>query len=121
MNTDQTPATEPWPDDVIARYLTVAGATVDITTPHTERQIGEHATVPMGNGLSVQKRPETVIDVTITAYCSGCLGADERTYLGLYPSALKGLLDSHYGRDTRKWAQDHASVCRALPRPAVGK
>ncbi|MFI1165614.1 hypothetical protein ACH4UM_18865 [Streptomyces sp. NPDC020801] len=26
-----SPAIEPWPDAVIARYLTVAGATVDIT------------------------------------------------------------------------------------------
>ncbi|MEV7154884.1 hypothetical protein AB0N77_09695 [Streptomyces misionensis] len=26
-----SPATEPWPDGVIARYLTVAGATVDLT------------------------------------------------------------------------------------------
>jgi hypothetical protein len=110
---------EPWPPTVVARYLTVAGATVDITTPHTERQVGEHATVPMGNGLSVQKRPETVIDVTITARCFGCLDSDEGTYLGLYPSALKGLIESHYGRDARRWAQAHASACRALPRPAV--
>lgn len=114
-----TPRAEPWDEGVIARYLTVAGATVDITTPHTERQVGEHATVPMGNGLSVQKRPETVIDVTITARCSACLDTDEGTYLGLYPSALNGLVDSHYGRDARRWAQAHASECRALPRPAV--
>ncbi len=119
MSAQTSPPQEPWEQGVVARYLTVAGATVDITTPHTERQIGEHATVPMGNGLSVQKRPETVIDVTITARCSGCLTSDEGTYLGLYPSALKGLVDSHYGREARAWAQAHAEKCRALPNPAV--
>ncbi|NUP15483.1 MAG: hypothetical protein HOZ81_05135 [Streptomyces sp.] len=108
-----------WPMGVVARYVTVAGATVDITTPHSERQVGEYATVPIGDGLSVQKRPETVIDVTVTARCSGCLDSDEGTYLGLYPSALDGLVDSHYGRGARKWAQVHAEKCRAVPRPTA--
>jgi hypothetical protein len=34
-----TPAAEPWPDGVIARYLTVAGATVDV------RGGGDHASM----------------------------------------------------------------------------
>ncbi|MEU6279756.1 hypothetical protein [Streptomyces sp. NPDC047028] len=117
---NQQPTT-PWPEGVLARYLTVGGATVDLTTPHTERQVGEHATVPMGNGLSVQRRPETVIDVTITARCSGCLDSHEDTYLGLYPSALKDIVGSHYGQDAREWAQDHASECRAMPRPEASR
>ena len=116
-STAQSVPSAAWPEGVVARYLTDVGATVDITTPHTERQVGEHAIVPIGDGLSVQKKPETVIDVTITARCSACLGIDESTYLGLYPFALEGLVDSHYGRGARQWAQAHAEKCRALPRP----
>lgn len=108
-----------WPEGVVARYLAVGGATVDITTPHAERQVGEHAVVPIGDGLAVRKRPETVFDVTVTARCSGCLDEYAGTYLGLFPSALRGLVDSHYGREARNWAQSHAETCRALPRPTA--
>ena len=112
-----TAQTTTWPEGVVARYLTDVGATVDITTPHVERQVGEHAIVPIGDGLTVQKKPEIVIDVTITARCSGCPDDYTATYLGLFPFALKGLVDGHYGRDAREWAQAHAEKCRALPRP----
>jgi hypothetical protein len=115
----QTAQSSEWPEDVVARYLTVAGATVDVTTPHIERQVGEHATVSIGDGLSVRTRPETVIDVTITARCSACLDSDESTYLGMYPSALDGIVDSLSGRAIRNWAQGHAEKCRALPRPTA--
>lgn len=108
-----------WPEGVVARYVTVGGATVDIATPHVERQVGGHAIVPIGDGLTVQKKPETVIDVTITARCSACPGIDESTYLGLYPFALDGMVDSHYGREARQWAQAHAEKCRAVPRPTA--
>lgn len=112
---------QPWPEGIVARYVTVAGATVDITTPHEERQVGERGSMPIGNGLTVQLRPKTLIDVTIEAHCHGCGGSRSGQHPGLFPSAIKGLIDSGYGRDTREWAQAHAAECRALPRPAVTK
>lgn len=35
-----SPATEPWPEGVIARYLTVAGATVDLREDESLRHVG---------------------------------------------------------------------------------
>jgi hypothetical protein len=116
-----TPQAEPWPDGVIARYVNVGGAFVDITATSVDRQEGEHGTVPIGNGLSVQLSPKKFIDVTVTARCQGCPGQFTSEFDGLFPSAMNGLIDGRYGRDARDWAQAHAAECRALPRPEVSR
>lgn len=74
-----TPWQLPWPEGCIARYWTIAGATVDITD----------------NGKTDGWRYDTK--------CTGCPHKD----------AFK-IEDSAH-----RSSQGHASVCRALPRPAV--
>lgn len=76
-----------WPEGVIARYLTLAGATVDLT-----------------------EYPTCVI-----ATCTGCPNAswecsDIPTY-GDRPNRGSAT------RQAANWAQTHAEACRALPRP----
>ncbi|MFE2384481.1 hypothetical protein [Streptomyces misionensis] len=98
-----SPATEPWPEGVIARYLTAAGATVDLTLRHTPPESKPYATL---------------------ADCNGCPAAEEfghyRTVWGLY-SEREEHNPNAAETDARKWAQRHASECRALPRPAVNQ
>lgn len=89
-----TAATD-WPEGVIARYLTVAGATVDITyTSHS--------------GL-------------ILAKCTGELcGWTERTSTGgmVYdPPEKESARVEEYLPGNQLYAQAHAEKCRALPRP----
>ena len=102
--TTTTAQSAAWPDGVIARYLAVAGATVDI------RDIG----------IDRQTSVSTVTDITITAHCQGCRQKDVSTYLEMDASTLGGdFLASSLCGDAREWAQAHAEKCRALPRPAV--
>jgi hypothetical protein len=80
--------TAAWPEDVIARYLTVGGAVVDIA----------HDT-----------------DATV-ARCGGCgaYRAEEwRTYASRWDRSGNGGADA----EARAWAQEHAEQCRAMPRP----
>lgn len=100
-----------WPENVIARYLTVAGSSlgrddlaVDITCIQTARKKGR-------NG-------EEVGDITLVAHCSGCSDRDEATYEGLYLGLVEPVLKSFYGNHSREWAQEHAETCRAIPKPA---
>ncbi|MGY1579770.1 hypothetical protein [Streptomyces sp. MN13] len=104
MNADQTTA---WPAGVVARYLTVGGATVDLTRGNR--------TYPTDDGIG-ENRNHT------TATCTGCLATEEfshwRTIRGTYSSWEKhdpGAAD----QKAREWAQQHAEKCRALPRPGV--
>ena len=87
--------TEPWEPGVLARYLTVAGATVDIAyTSH--------------RGL-------------LTATCTGC-GDIEQTDTGGWLSDAPEKEDARIEKalpESRLLAQTHAETCRALPRPAV--
>lgn len=91
--------TTAWAKGVIARYLTVGGATVDIT-----------------------HFPESRSLATVAA-CTGCPAAEEfshyRTYYG-----PDGFLAEKHDPDpadarARTWAQSHAETCRALPTPTV--
>ena len=117
--TSGQPNTEPWPEGVVARYLTVGGATVDVSARHTSYEVGEHGMKSLGNGLSVPVRPETLIDLTITAQCTGCPDHQVFENERLYPMALDRITEGPYGRQATRWAQAHAETCRALPRPAV--
>jgi O-succinylbenzoate synthase len=92
-----TPSTEPWPEGVIARYLTVGGATVDLTDDSARDYI--------------------------VATCTGerC-GWQERTGLGGYiydtPEQTQARVEAWLPESQRE-AQAHAEKCRALPRPAA--
>ena len=95
-----------WPEGVIHRYLTVAGEALrdpSIAVNVTE----EKSAVPEEEGYR--------------SICSPCGEAEfydyGRTIEGLgrkYVSALDA------ERLARKWAQDHAAECRALPKPDGG-
>lgn len=102
--TDQT-RTEPWPEGVIARYLTVGGATVDLT--HGDRH------EPTRDGIG-RTRSHTL------ATCTGCPASQEFSHWRL----IEGMYANREERDpeaadqkAREWAQEHASTCRAMPRP----
>ncbi|MFD4220430.1 hypothetical protein [Streptomyces griseus] len=87
-----------WPTGVIARYLTVGGATVDLT-----------------HRLTVHNPPKPFATL---ASCAGCPATEEvshyRTNWGSEehnPEAADA--------DARIWAQSHAETCRALPKPTA--
>ncbi|MER6601161.1 hypothetical protein [Streptomyces parvus] len=95
-----------WPENVIARYLTVAGATVDMF-----EESGYYIPTP-----PTQTR----------AHCNGC-GEEQIEEWGFSIGAHE------YGREqpadfdangqwvtprVHQWAQSHAETCRALPKPA---
>lgn len=87
--------TATWPEGVIARYLTVGGAHIDIT--HDELYLND-----------------TEPNLT-HARCGGC-----PAYRNYEWAPRSGRLDN--GRcgadaDARDWAQTHAETCRAVPRP----
>lgn len=90
-----------WPKGVIARYLTVGGATVDIT-PILSRRLGD---------------PPYELKVA----CTGCPGSKTiGTYRTEYDRARYGreVHDPEGAeRDARQWAQSHADICRAMPKP----
>ncbi|MFF1282182.1 hypothetical protein [Streptomyces sp. NPDC058299] len=103
--TDQpqaAPTPAPWPDGVIARYLTVGGAYVDLT-----------------HRLNVLTPPEPFATL---AACTGCPASSEHNHYRLV-WGLTAQHEKHHpdlaDRDARDWAQAHAERCRALPRPAV--
>lgn len=90
--TTSQPTPAPWPDNVIARYLTVGGATVDLTHRHSETR----------------------------SKCSGCGTHKDHTTKDFYYSHGEPVYFQN--RDTadhnaREWAQTHAETCRAIPRP----
>ncbi|MBB1252912.1 hypothetical protein H3146_05960 [Streptomyces sp. OF3] len=85
-----------WPKGVIARYLTVGGATVDITH----------------DSLTAD---DTRPNVTC-AQCSGCSAYTNCEWESRADRFDNG--SSWADSDARAWAQEHAERCRALPRPA---
>ncbi|WP_327307972.1 hypothetical protein OG730_34870 [Streptomyces sp. NBC_01298] len=93
-----------WPEGVIARYLTVTEATVDLT--HTPRFYhGDEV------GATV-------------ASCTGCGKDTKADWVRLVWDSTKGRYTdrtsgSKADTEARKWAQDHAETCRAMPRPTA--
>lgn len=88
--TTQQPSPTP-SDGVIARYLTVGGATVDLTETPAE----------------------------ITGVCHGC--PDENQRFSFDPMCEGIRMASFVTSQATGWAQAHAEKCRALPRPAVAQ
>ncbi len=91
------PTPTPWPDGIVARYLTVAGATVDIR--HDMH-------------LLTDTEPNTTI-----ARCGGCDAHHQEQWDPYAYRSNNG--SSGADAEAGKWAQTHAAECRALPRPAV--
>lgn len=101
--TRKSQTTTPWPENVITRYLTVAGAalgredlTVDVETLTSADSGDAHAT---------------------RSTCRGCTASKVRDY-ALYrhywdeEGGVRACQD-----DARRWAQAHAETCRSMPRP----
>jgi hypothetical protein len=87
--------TTAWPEGVIARYLTIGGATVDIT----------HDTIYI----------DDIEPNVSTATCGGCAASDNTEW-----ASHASRYDNGSGwadRDARAWAQSHAETCRAMPKP----
>ncbi|MGW9058888.1 hypothetical protein [Streptomyces sp. NPDC055733] len=107
-----SPTQAPWPDGVIARYLTVGGATVDLGT-HTFR------TRYTGQGRPYVSSEGREVD-GFTWACLGC-GATSATNGRTYICFDYGRYLPTEDREARDDAQAHAERCRALPRPAAGQ
>lgn len=95
--TTQTTQSAAWPEGVIARYLTVGGALVDVS----------HDTLYLSD-----------IEPNVTvARCGGC--DDYRTEEWKAHAHRVSNGSSEADAEARKWAQEHAERCRALPRPTA--
>ncbi|MCY0962788.1 hypothetical protein [Streptomyces sp. H27-H5] len=88
----------------VARYLTVGGATVDLTVIE---QLHSHS-----DGIDLF-RGSTV------AECAGCPASKEFDHWRLVWKRDGGQVEEHHpeaaDRDARAWAQAHAEKCRAMP------
>ncbi|WP_329203938.1 hypothetical protein [Streptomyces sp. NBC_01435] len=90
-----------WPENVIARYLTVGGATVDLS--HEDLSDKAKAT---------------------QAACTGCQESQQSKWADQYhsygTSTYVDFQNPDKGdRNARSWAQSHADTCRALPMPSA--
>lgn len=104
MTGQQTAA---WPAGVIARYLTVGGATVDIT----ERSGYIHRTDPnetIATCTGCGQSKKICWDQEVWSYTSNCY-VEEFDEGGQFSTPK-----------VREWAQAHAEKCRAMPQPAGG-
>ncbi|MEU8892930.1 hypothetical protein [Streptomyces sp. NPDC048442] len=104
---------EEWPEEVVARYRTVGGATIDITQHRSETYDNQPA------DRDAWYFPRLFVDVAYSAVCRGCQLANEWS-----PRQVdEHDADLHFAQQARQyyspqaWAQPHAAVCRALPRP----
>lgn len=96
-----------WPEGVIARYLTVGGAAVDLT--HGNRTYS----TPDGIG---ENRNHT------TATCTSCPATEEFSHWRVVKRMTfdDKVYDPEVAdRDAREWAQVHAESCRAMPKPSA--
>lgn len=98
---------QPWPERVIARYLTVGGATVDLT--------------------ETGPRDGDLLEVTI-ASCGGCPATRREQwpdgtydYASQFHPIKRADAIAIAEEAARAWAQAHAETCRALPRPAAAQ
>ena len=91
-----------WPEGVIARYVTVGGATVDLTVPasHTE----SYETDVACTGCPAKE----VFSHYRTAYT---------VHAGIGPRSEDVHDPDAANAKARKWAQSHAESCRAMPSP----
>lgn len=88
---------QPWPTGVIARYLTVGGATVDVS--HDMH-------------LITDTKPNLTLARCGGANCEASHHERWAPYAFRNDNGSKGA-----NQEVGKWAQAHAETCRALPRP----
>jgi hypothetical protein len=93
------------PSAVIAQYLTVGGATVDLT----EESGYTHVTVLTETVAKCAGCGERHVEEWGWDYWANKRGEEQPAYQprGEYATPL-----------ARRWAQSHAEKCRAIPRPA---
>lgn len=95
---EQQPTT-PWPEAIIARYLTVGGAHVDLRHDmHLIHDTEPNLTIARCGGENCNASHEERWSAYAYRTDNGSRGADQ---------------------EAGKWAQAHASECRALPRPTA--
>ena len=102
-----TAQTTTWPEGVVARYLTIAGAA--LRDPNLCVEVTEHE------------------DDYDTARCAAChaiarYSMDSARYAAKRRDGSSGptlLLPDEPSRLAWEWAQAHAEMCRAMPRPAA--
>jgi len=93
-----------WPEGVIARYLTVGGATVDVS-----------------------EKPTYYDSTDRTSSVAVCTGCDKREVIDWTKDVWSHSL-GYFAEETDEggrittpkvleWAQSHAEKCRAMPRP----
>ena len=93
MSTTQNPTATDWPDGVIARYLTVGGARVNIH--------------PGSDG-------------SCESVCAGCGARESSSGFTHNVSATPGMRRELAVREAKSWSQGHAEVCCAVPQPEAG-
>lgn len=89
----------------LARYLTVGGATVDLTE-HPDDP--EPATLATCTGCNAERTSTWYL-----AYFAAPLGKNYPQQ----PATARSDARNHAEKEARAWAQQHASTCRAMPRP----
>ena len=94
MNPTSSTQSAAWPEGVIARYLTVGGATVDVRDFSDEE--------------------------AAQAWCNGCDRYDTTDWPEDHPRFSPSCRMEHAADTARRWAQSHAESCRAMPRPEAG-
>lgn len=98
-----------YPENVIARYLTAGGAHVDVYDATVTAVPGR---VEIYDGA---EWPTT--KVSATAVCSGC-GNKQIVQDTVEPLCTTGPSIAEWAvANVRRWAQDHAGTCRAMPGP----
>lgn len=90
-----------WPEGVIARYLTVGGATVDLTHDmHYLADAEPNLTIARCRGENCHAHHQELWSHHAYRSDNGSNGANQ---------------------ETGKWAQAHAETCRAMPKPAASR
>ncbi|MGW7053106.1 hypothetical protein [Streptomyces sp. NPDC054887] len=93
-----------WPEGVIARYLALGGATVDLM-----------------HRLTVTNPPEPF---ATSAACAGCPAREDFSHWvgsgAHFDGTYKEQRDEEQANEkARVWAQAHAETCRSMPRPTA--
>jgi hypothetical protein len=100
-----------WPQNVIARYLTVAGSSLGREDLAVEVVTRYNAFTP----------PEPI---ATSVSCTGCPASEEISHWLESYSHFKGAYEEEHDQEranaqAREWAQAHAEKCRAMPNPTA--
>ncbi|MEU4576573.1 hypothetical protein [Nonomuraea sp. NPDC023979] len=97
-----------WPEGVIARYLTVGGATVDVIDDTTEHgRYSKSVTHRLHGACTGERCGETYYGYSFSFWKTDDLDSNED-----FQSRIAQI---------QAWAQRHAEKCRAMPRPEVAR